>query len=73
MPKGNIFVSRSNDQLGAMSFELTSIYASGGPDFPTLNIRADIALSRFRQGSCKFDSSRIQIAPRRALRIAVEH
>jgi hypothetical protein len=41
MPKGTIFMNRSGDQLGTMSFELTSIYASGGPDFPLLTIRAD--------------------------------
>jgi hypothetical protein len=40
-------MNRSGDQLGTMSFELTSIYASGGPDFPLLTIRADVALSPF--------------------------
>ena len=51
MPKGTIFMNRSNDQMGTMNFELTSIYASGGPDFPLLTIRADIALSPYIERS----------------------
>lgn len=44
-------MNRSNDQMGTMNFELTSIYASGGPDFPLLTIRADIALSPYIERS----------------------
>lgn len=47
MPKGYLFINGSRDQLGTISFELTNIYASGGPDFPLLTIRADITLSPY--------------------------
>lgn len=47
MPKGTIFMNRVGDQLGTMSFELASIYASGGPDFPILTVRTDIGLSPY--------------------------
>ena len=47
MPKGNIWMDRCGDQLGTIQFELTNVSASGGPDFPLLTIRADIALNPY--------------------------
>jgi hypothetical protein len=47
MPKGAIYLSRYSNQIGSVGFELTSIYGSGGPDFPLLTVRADIGLSPY--------------------------
>ena len=47
MPKGTIFMDRSSDQLGTMSFELENMYGTGGPDFPILSVRTDVVLRAF--------------------------
>jgi hypothetical protein len=47
MPKGTIMLTSYGAHLGTMSFELTSIYASGGPDFPILTIRTEVGLSPY--------------------------
>jgi hypothetical protein len=47
MPKGTILLNAYGARLGTMSFELTNIYGSGGPDFPLLTIRADVGLSPY--------------------------
>jgi len=47
MPKGRIMLTTYGAELGTMSFELTSIYGSGGPDFPVLTVRAEIGLSPY--------------------------
>ena len=47
MPKGHIFLDRSSESNGTMSFELTDIYTSGGPDFPALMLRTEIGLSPY--------------------------
>jgi hypothetical protein len=49
MPKGGVFCTPYSDQLGEINFELTSIYALGGPEFPALGIRTDITLRAYQQ------------------------
>lgn len=49
MPKGTIFCDSFSDNLGEISFELTGIHGAGGPDFPVLNIRADVSLRAYQQ------------------------
>lgn len=44
MPEGRVYKSGLSNSLGTIKFELSNIYATGGPYFPTLNITANIAL-----------------------------
>ncbi len=49
MPSGEIHCSGFSGQFGGFGFELTNIYATGGPDFPVLSIRADVKLLAYQQ------------------------
>jgi hypothetical protein len=47
MPRGTIHIDGISDQHGMIAFETENIYGSGGPDFPLLSIRTEIALKPF--------------------------
>src|SRR5215470_4637918 len=45
MPKGNIVLLPSNAHVGAITFELANIYATGDFHFPSLTIPVEITLT----------------------------